>query len=59
MAKFGSGKKPKNQGSHAAPHVQAPRHSPKPGRDKPAPQNPQNHRGFHSTGVHGTNPGTK
>lgn len=54
MAKFGSGRKPANQGSAGTPHVQAPRTSSKPSKGGEAPTTPQNKRGYHTPGQGGS-----
>lgn len=54
MAKFGSGRKPANQGSAGTAYTQAPGTSSKPAKGTEAPQTPQDYRGFHTSGKGGT-----
>lgn len=54
MAKFGSGKKPANQGSPGSPNVQKPKTSAKPAKGGEAPTNAQDKRGYHTPGKGGS-----
>lgn len=53
MAKFGSGRKPANQGSAGTPHVQSPKTSSKPSKGGEAPTTAQNYRGYRTNGQGG------
>jgi hypothetical protein len=51
---FGSGRKPKNQGSAGSAHTQKPATSSKPSKGGEAPTTAQDHRGYRTPGVGGS-----